>query len=246
MLFLLVFPKIVGPFSHKGTVLSSFCSSKWCFVQILLCRLIIMLHYKNRFLINVHQLGEQLELINSSLEAEDLAAFCLDLAWRAAANEDFRACNLSNYVQDVEKQVSVVLKNNTYTIKNTPISVLSALSCQREKLFSKRTNEEILKSGNLIWYHIVIIECIIKNLFWFGGSWGLKYWERARGVLDIFSSFWQPQSFLFQLIQSRTAPAKASREGRSRFLKKDSSTRVRRKSDIVQKVYFLHACNPKI
>ena len=109
-----------------------------------------MLHYKNRFLINVHQLGEQLELINSSLEAEDPAAFCLDLAWRAAANEDFRACNLSNYVQDVEKQVSVELKNKTYTTKNTPISVLSALSCQREKLFSKRTNEEILKSRNLI------------------------------------------------------------------------------------------------
>merc|ERR1712130_12308 len=49
--------------------------------------------------------GEQLELINSSLEAEDLAAFCLDLAWRAAANEDFKACNLSNYVQDFEKQL---------------------------------------------------------------------------------------------------------------------------------------------
>jgi len=49
--------------------------------------------------------GEQLELINSSLPAEDLAAFCLDLAWRAAANEDFKACNLSHYVQDVEKQL---------------------------------------------------------------------------------------------------------------------------------------------
>jgi len=56
-----------------------------------------------------------LELINSSLEAEDLAAFCLDLAWRAAANEDFKACNLSNYVQDFEKQLisskSVSAKN---------------------------------------------------------------------------------------------------------------------------------------
>merc|ERR1712001_190293 len=49
--------------------------------------------------------GEQLELINSSLEADDLAALCLDLAWRAAANEDFKACNLSNYVQDFEKQL---------------------------------------------------------------------------------------------------------------------------------------------
>ena len=111
---------------------------------------IIMLQYKNRFLICVHQLGEQLELINSSLEAEDLAAFCLDLAWRAAANEDFRACNLSNYVQDVEKQVSVELKNKTYTTKNIQVSVLSVLSYQREKLFSKRTNEEILKSRKLI------------------------------------------------------------------------------------------------
>merc|ERR1712055_404440 len=59
--------------------------------------------------------GEQLELINSSLEADDLAAFCLDLAWRAAANEDFKACNLSNYVQDFEKQLisskSVSAKN---------------------------------------------------------------------------------------------------------------------------------------
>ena len=110
----------------------------------------IMLRYKNKFLINIHHSGEQLELINSSLEAEDLAAFCLDLAWRAAANEDFRACNLSNYVQDVEKQVSVELKNKTYTTKNIQVSVLSVLSYQREKLFSKRINEEILKSRNLI------------------------------------------------------------------------------------------------
>jgi len=90
--------------------------------------------------------GEQLELINSSLEAEDLAAFCLDLAWRAAANEDFRACNLSNYVQDVEKQ----------------------------------------------------------------------------------------------LIQSRAAPAKAPREGRSRFLKKDSSARARGKSSDLLRARSLH------
>ena len=110
-----------------------------------------MLHYKNRFLINVHQLGEQLELINSSLEAEDLAAFCLDLAWRAAANEDFRACNLSNYVQDVEKQVSVELKNKTYTTKNTPISVLSALSCQREKsYFSLKGQMKEIQESDLI------------------------------------------------------------------------------------------------
>ena len=59
----------------------------------------------NAFTNVADQLGEQLELINSSLEADDLATFCLDLAWRAAANEDFKACNLSNYVQDFEKQV---------------------------------------------------------------------------------------------------------------------------------------------
>ena len=62
------------------------------------------MYYRNKPFLN--HTGEQLELINSSLEAEDLAAFCLDLAWRAAANEDFKACNLSNYVQDFEKQVS--------------------------------------------------------------------------------------------------------------------------------------------
>ena len=133
-----------------------------------------------------------------------------------------------------------------HTPPRTPQFLFWVLYHVKEKSFSQKG--QMRKFWNPgIWFDIiVIIEGIIKNLFWFGGSWGLKYWERARGVLDMFSSFWQPQSFLFQLIQSRTAPAKASREGRSRFLKKDSSTRVRRESDIVQKVYFLHACNPKI
>jgi len=90
--------------------------------------------------------GEQLELINSSLEADDLATFCLDLAWRAAGNEDFKACNLSNYVQDVEKQ----------------------------------------------------------------------------------------------LISSRSVPTKSSREGRSRFLKKDSAARARGKSSDPLRARSLH------
>ena len=63
-----------------------------------------------------HLSGEQLELINSSLEADDLAAFCLDLAWRAAANEDFKACNLSNYVQDFEKQVLKAIQEQCQTL----------------------------------------------------------------------------------------------------------------------------------
>ena len=153
----------------------------------------IMLHYKIKFLINTHHLGEQLELINSSLEAEDLAAFCLDLAWRAAANEDFRACNLSNYVQDVEKQVSVDFKNMTYTTKNTPFSVLSSLSCQREKSYiSLKGPMKEIQESDLISSSFVKLNLPLRIFFWFEGSWGLMYWESARGVLDIFSSFWQP------------------------------------------------------
>jgi len=49
--------------------------------------------------------GCQLEVVTSSLAPTDLAAYCLDLAWRTAANEDFKACNLANYVQDVSKQL---------------------------------------------------------------------------------------------------------------------------------------------
>ena len=48
--------------------------------------------------------GCQLEVVTSSLAPADLAAYCLDLAWRTAANEDFKACNLANYVQDVSAQ----------------------------------------------------------------------------------------------------------------------------------------------
>jgi len=49
--------------------------------------------------------GCQLEVVTSSLAPADLAAYCLDLAWRTAANEDFKACNLAKYVQDVSKQL---------------------------------------------------------------------------------------------------------------------------------------------
>jgi len=106
-----------------------------------------MLFYEEgKLLMIIDQLGEQLELINSSLEADDLATFCLDLAWRAAGNEDFKACNLSNYVQDVEKQ----------------------------------------------------------------------------------------------LISSRSVPAKSCREGRSRFLKKDSAARARGKSSDPLRARSLH------
>jgi hypothetical protein len=52
--------------------------------------------------------GRQLEVILSSLESPDLAAYCLELAWRTAANEDFKACNLSEYVKNVERTVRLL------------------------------------------------------------------------------------------------------------------------------------------
>jgi len=51
--------------------------------------------------------GRELEVIHSSLASDDLAAYCLDLAWKTAANEDFKACNLSDYVQRIDKQLRI-------------------------------------------------------------------------------------------------------------------------------------------
>lgn len=49
--------------------------------------------------------GTQLEVVQSSLEGEELAAYTLDLAWKTKANEEFKTCDLSNYVQQIDKQL---------------------------------------------------------------------------------------------------------------------------------------------
>jgi hypothetical protein len=43
-------------------------------------------------------------VISSSLEPDLLASYCLDLAWNVSKHQDFKACNLSNYVADVAQE----------------------------------------------------------------------------------------------------------------------------------------------
>ena len=70
----------------------------------LLCLTHIFLFLQLLLLLNLLLLLLPLQVITSSLEPDLLASYCLDLAWKVSKHQDFKACNLSNYVADVAQE----------------------------------------------------------------------------------------------------------------------------------------------